>query len=1201
MNYKRILSVALAVVMVFSMVAVFIPTRVSAAHSPSASVGGPSYTQEEVKKIVEELSTMKFSSAEERLEYERGKGYLDSSSSAGNKNTIYINRYTGYLYYVNNQTGEILTSNPYDVTFNNSWANELMGQIFIDFSTVANSTSSERYTSTEWAAKLGQISVMQISNGLRVSYTMGDTASRFLVPGRITAARFEEEIVRPIHDRYVELLELYYGEAFPEKNFSFFDNEAYADVAYEGTAYNHEKLKRHILEIRAFIISNASKTEYNSSTPEFKDVDRLLQNFLNLLNQYTMVNKDSAIGTNGLIIGTEEERAAQQALLDQGIAFLNFKGQGQVNIERTYAGIVKTYCPDYTFEMMYADEAECGFFPKVAQKPVFRCSLEYTFNSDGSLSVRLPSNSISFDETVYILNSISTLKYFGTGDLTTDGYVFIPDGSGSVTKFSEFFEAPNSQRNESFDLSLEVYGKDYAYSTLSTTTVYNEQVSMPVYGMISGNNASSLTESLTGNSTVTNGYFAILEEGASLASLRVVFNQNHQYPAVYSSFSPYPADTVSLSGENNGIGYKKVSESKYLGSYVTRYVLLSDVDAAMAAGIFSYAPNYSGMAGYYREYLKGKGELETLEEINENLPLYIEALGSMEIVKKILSFPVTTSIPLTSFEDVVTMYDELARAKERFLEKADEYDALAEAEVKDLDMKLTYKNKADSYRKLAEEIIDVTNINFRLTGFANGGMYYTYPTRVKWEKTCGGKSGFEALLDSADSKTVGSAVFGVYPEFDFAFISNTAMFDGISNKNTVSRMVDNRYASKQVYNIVSNMWESFFTLVVSPDAYDRLYTKFYKDYSDYDVKGISVSTLGGSLNSNFDKKNPVNREDSIGYVTLLLEKITKDNGYSVMLDAGNIYSVKYADHIVNIATDSSHFRYSSYAVPFVGMVLHSYVSYAGSPLNYSGDPDYDILRSIENGATLFYILCYQNTGYMKDDEALNKYYGVDYKTWYDDMVVQYSKLNATIGRLQGYEIVEHSTLLAERVIDSDEVYADNVRLAKEFLAKAEEKLISLIADKQDEMLKDDANIGRGIKVDIDVDTLMAIAKEMLNMTDAELVSSGLKEGVEKLAEEYESYYKGVDKNSELVVLDSVSYTSRYNYVTDSFATDKDYVFTDYTVDNNLVSIVTYRDAATNHEVKFILNYNIYSVRVSFADGTVYEIAPTSFEPIGLNK
>ena len=47
------------------------------------------------------------------LVYELEKGYLDSVDSKDKMYSIYVNRYTGVMYYVNNLTGQILMSNPY--------------------------------------------------------------------------------------------------------------------------------------------------------------------------------------------------------------------------------------------------------------------------------------------------------------------------------------------------------------------------------------------------------------------------------------------------------------------------------------------------------------------------------------------------------------------------------------------------------------------------------------------------------------------------------------------------------------------------------------------------------------------------------------------------------------------------------------------------------------------------------------------------------------------------------------------------------------------------------------------------------------------------------------------------------------------------------------------------------------------------------
>ena len=1172
---KKILSSLLTVVMLVTMVAIFAPIETSAAYSTSVSTSSK-YTSDEIKAIVNASYDYDFANAGEMLDYELSKGYLDSSSSAGNKYTIYVNRYTGCLYYVNNSTGEILTSNTYNVGhggvsgYAQSVKRALTSQIDIAFYETANSSVKQSYGSAQWAAEYAQISVSAIANGLRVSYTLGDTSTRFLLPGQITAEKFENDILKPMVTFYENMVKDVldeYGVEYNEAEIDFYSMEKYGSQdTYANGCVNSKALLAYLQDI--FSIASS---EIGASNSDVKSLKSARDNVISFYSKYDLLNPVSASATAmerylSLYIAEEFKETFQ----NDKVAIYRFAGTSTSEMRR-YSTVLRLYCSDYTFAQMYDAEAEVCYVFDSTSKPVFRCSLEYTFNSDGSLDVRLPANSISFDETVYTLETIVALPYFGAGDMSQYGYMFIPDGSGSIIEFEDFYK-------QSTTLNLAIYGTDYCYSKI--TGQHREQVTMPVYGMVSTTAATPETQLLFGcGDTHTTGYFAILEEGASLANLIVSMRgSEHPFGTMYAQFTPYPSDeydlstTISVGGSGS---YYMVSESKYTGSYVTRYVMLSEFDSA------EYAPDYNGMAGYYREYLKDSGTLTALESVNENLPLYIEALGSMEKIEKILTFPVTVDVPLTTFEDVTAMYDRLSDAKNQFIAEAERYDALAEAEEDDAQLRASYVALAEEYRTLAEQIINITNVSFKLTGFANDGMYYTYPVRVKWERCLGGKSGFRDLLDSSADKG-----FGVYPEFDFQYINNNTLFDGIGKFGNVSRMVDNRYASKQKYNAVTGEFETLFAMIITPDRLDALYSKFLKKYSKYDVNGISVSTLGSDLNSNFDEDNPINRDEAQGYVEALLDRMSSD--YSVMVSKGNIYSVKYADHIVDMCTDSSRFTYFSYTVPFVGLVLHSYVNYAGSEMNYEGTPEYELLHCIENGSALYYTLAYRNTEFLKDDELLNTYYGIDFDNWYFELVKQYVKLNDAIGDLQSYEIVEHKTLIAERVLSAQESANNEELLKAEFLELAEAQMVKTVSDAFDSMREDSANVGRGIKLTVDKEALLAQAESVLNVAVETLVSSDFDEKLDEIIARYETKYSGNEGSLE-VSLDELEYVTKYNYVTDSFAFDTDYDKTDYTVDNHLVTMVTYRNAETGDEVVFILNYNIYAVEVNIDADTTYTL------------
>ena len=1191
MKLNRILSLALVAVMLVTSFAAIIPVKAEAAYT--SEVNSQRKSLEEITEIMKvymaggyevenpvtgAVETVQFADAYERLEYDLAQGHLDKATNG--KFTIYVNRYTGVMYYQNNATGEMLTSNPFNFPADKGKTEDLFSQVKLRYSTVSDTEKSNTMYSSVDAASRNQITVSTINGGLRVSYAMGNTATRELVPAAIEVDAFEERILRPamdiLHAKLVELLG---------------DNPV--DYYFESTHYNKEEIAQepllHFYSLsgyKSYVSGILNKVKYgqykgdgidpNDINVKLKinEIDKLNNDIFKLFMSYSAINPST-------MTEAEIKNNSQIPIVLEGRS-VYFNNVTKLSQLAGTAKIIKRISPNYTFEMLYEDEEACGYKVERTYEPVFRLAIEYTINDDGTLSVRLPSNSIVFDETRYILKDITPLQYFGSANFTRDGYVFIPDGSGAVIEFDDY-------TNSNVSMSLNTYGKDYCYSQLNGS-IYGQNVTMPVYGITS--------QAYKGSELIDTGFFAIIEEGESTVSINVTYDSASYFDgSVYTTLTPYPTDRFDLSDTISVGGnqfYSIVAESKYSGSYVTRYVMLSN-NAQNSVGegsaVRSYAPTYIGMADYYRSYLEQRGVITELENVSRELPLYIEALGSIEVLEKILTFPVNVSRAITTFDNVIDMYKELGAAKadaqQRLNAKAAEYKALADAET-DAYRKSEYQKKADSYTDLASKVVDIDNVNFKLTGFANGGMYFTYPSKVKWERVLGGKRDFKNLLETAKSYTDSDSNFGVYPDFDFQYINNTALFDGVGKHNTASKMVDNRYASKQAYSNITGEFDTIFTLLISPDSLDRLYNKFIKKYSKYDATGISVSTLGSDLNSNFDEDNPISRDDSQRYVSELLDRIANENGYSVMMAKGNIYAAKYADHILEVATDSSYYRYSSYTVPFVGMMLHGYVSYTGTAFNYSGSPDYDLLRSIESGASLYYILGYQNTELMKDDEELNKYYSVSYQNWFDSIVDTYAKLNAEIGDIPDYKIVDHKILIGERVIDKAEVESNLDALKNEFINEVDKAIQLKIDAAYDAMFGVPGEDDRGINLKVDLVALTALAHERLELADDEVLGTAFEQALADLVVAYEDEIKIDAVNGYEVTVDEtdIDYESAYRYVTGSVATDgKAYEKTDYTVDNDLIVMVTYK----NNEGKtrtFILNYNIYAVEITLPGAEV---------------
>lgn len=1163
MKLNRILATLLLAVTLFSSVSVLAPIASKAAGSEAFVADANAYVDSKALESILGESLKGNKTAHEALyadyigsrqldengDFKKdeqgnviGFSYLDSYMTSDF--AIYVNRFTGVLYYMNRKTGQLLTSNPTDHGAGTNTAKILMSQIEYRLLENANlyGVSSPSYSYIE-AAERGQISVSSIQNGLRVNYAMGITDSRYLLPAELTSERFDSLYLRPFvtivqgaweSDAKTGALKAKYG-----KIDSKYINNANALTQSENgrRIFNSDTVIQYISTILSEYASLAliDAEQYDATYQQ-------IQKIYDLLNEYSFRNGKFILDPDMTTYSKEAQAKALHALI-----------------------------PEYTFETMFADEKAAGYVQLVTHIPVVRLALEYTLNADGSLNVTLPANSIMFDESYYTLDYIKVLPYFGAakrseavilkdGDgnalknedgtlkketVNFDGYLFYPDGSGMILDFSDF-------RTQTFSLTKNIYGVDSGYSSLETTKDIDidfngESITMPVYGMV--NEVKTATNS---SDTVYNGFLAIMEDGAAMSTLTYKTDANHTYLSVYPTYTPYPKDVYNLSSTLSVSGlssYTIVSDSRYTGVYNTRFVMLTDPALKEDADPSKYyEASYVGMAAYYRDYLLKNGTLKELENLKKDIPLYVESFGAMDILGRFLTFPVTKSIPLTTFDDVATMYADFSAA-------------------------------------------GVKNVNFRLNGFANGGLNATYPVKSRWESACGGARDLKKLLAIANEQT-GDNNLGLYPEFDFMYLNNSAAFDGMSMKGNVACMVDNRYASKQVFGSALNERTKIRSFVITADALSDLYAKFTKKYGKYEIKGVSVSTLGTDLNSNFDKKNSVNREQSKEYVVSLLGQMS--NEYRLMLDGGNAYTLQYASHILNIATDSSHYRYSSYPVPFIGMVLHGYVSYAGAPLNYAGNENYDALRFIENGAAPYYILAYNedNIKKLKEDENLSKYYGVSYTTWKDTVVKNYNYINSAIGGLQDYQITDHVVLVAERVLDHEEDRTLFDSQEKIFFAAAKASIDEKISDKLIEM-KAASQEGVGLKVTIDRDALAAIFFAESQRDAADTKYSAFKVDLEAFCKKIEDNYNGMS-----VACDPVKHASTEvpcgcapvelpintcdvdfsSYVTESEASNKaDYNKTTYTVDNGNVVMVTYQKGAET--VNFILNYNSYAVTV----------------------
>lgn len=886
-----------------------------------------------------------FETPEDRLDPAKGNMKLMMESDGYQ---LYVDQISGEVATKNLATGEILFSNPYDLTESKgsvSTKSKLLSQLIVYY--VDNGTSGY-LTSFADAAMRGQITAMNIKNGVRVEYTIGIEDSRKLVPRWISEKSFERYIFTPL-------------------------TEAMENGDLSNYMYNR---------FLAFYPKQTNFLTLEGKNPKIAE---------ELLNLYPVLAK-----MNIWVIESD---------------------LSSVQINELEA-IIKGYCPDYTFEQMDADHEETGYEAEDEQFPVFKMALEYFLDEDG-LSVRLPCNGLRYDMSTYTLENISILPYMGAGHSDNPGYNFFPDGSGAL------FDYEQLDINATTAVSGLVYGTDFAYHNISQTNAYQQAVRYPVYGSVASETIYNYTYTDKENNTISEsvsatikteemirkeiesmgatlvtftedaydrGFLAIIESGESLAKIETYHGGSvHDYNHVQNYFNPKPKDSYDIADSisvTSSSSWTVVSNRKYTGSLRIRYIFLTDEEKAAEAKINDpsftyYETTWLGMAEAYRDYLIEQGTLQKLTEtdVETDIPLYLEVFGAMKTQQTILTIPVDVMTPLTTFDNVYDIYEDL------------------------------YEN-------------GIKNINFRLTGFANGGMYSTIPSALKWEKAVGGADGFRELLKKfAAINESGDANVQLYPDFNFAYAQMNTLFDSLVLSNDAVKTIDNRYTSLRQYSATQQGYISFHQLAVSPSRYDKFYDKLLKNYAKYDIHNMSVGSLGTALNSDFDEDDPYNREDSKEFTVEAFTDL-QNAGYSLMTDGGNAYTWSYVDHILNVSLDSSRFVKSAASVPFIGAVLHGYVQFAGAPLNEESNTAHAILKAIENGAGMYFVLSYQNTSELKEDPQLSQNYSVRYDIWSSDMMEYYHELNDLMKDLQTKVIIDHDFWTGERVLDADELEQD---------------------------------------------------------------------------------------------------------------------------------------------------------------------------------
>jgi len=545
-------------------------------------------------------------------------------------------------------------------------------------------------------------------------------------------------------------------------------------------------------------------------------------------------------------------------------------------------------------------------FPDQSISLLLRVKLE-----DAGVNVEIPFDSVQEANPDYKIGQVYVYPFMGyTRGATTPGYMFIPDGSGSLIRFAETTKATTMYYGR-------YYGADLG---MLAELPYNPRVnralniSLPVFGVVHGEKE--------------NAFIAIVEKGASYGELQVhpagiITNFNFIYNMFIYNQTYFQATNRS------GAGVTTLQKEINAFDINIHYRFLTGEES-----------DYVGLARSYQQYLVDQGQLKKVVQEGSDIGIKLEFLGAEK--ERVLFW--WRLIPMTTVQQMAGILDAL--------------------QVKNPDVVYL------GWQPLGVSSMPPKSLKID-SGLGNLDQLSDLAARVQSE---GGNFALYLNPQSALLKEGGYS-----PRYDLAM--------AITNVNMIGY---NRHTVNYYLNI---------------NAVDERISNLNQDVVSKLNAGLALDGIGSMLYSDFKAGNFLNREDAITRYQALMEANPGRKAFYLP----NSYMFAYMDAYYDMPLSNNGYIYMTDSVPFLQIVLSGYVPYYGPAMNFSSDPQTDLLRHVEYGVYPSFYLTEEPTGKIISTPSFWLYTS-SFKQWGSDIDRTYAWLNERLGPVKGQSIVARDML-----------------------------------------------------------------------------------------------------------------------------------------------------------------------------------------------
>lgn len=445
-------------------------------------------------------------------------------------------------------------------------------------------------------------------------------------------------------------------------------------------------------------------------------------------------------------------------------------------------------------------------------------------------------------------------------------------------------------------------------------------------------------------------FLAVIAENEGNCSIKARINgKENSYNAVNSRLFFRSTSTVRLPAKNWISKDVTVAERRAAvnQNYTVRYFFLDAENA-----------DYIGMAARYRQYLQDEDKMPEQLLESGDIPFYIDTYGYVRKKVPVLGIPFNLNVKLNSFQDAQAMLDSLADAGIR------------------------------------KPVI-------RYSGWEKDSFQWKMPDSARIERVVGRQSDLENLKRRVDE--LGGSL---YLNSDFVNISKTG--HGFNKfEHPAMNMISIAHVSMDYDLAVYDRKFDIRWHLTSPKHLEHFVAGYVQSFARHNHPYLALQSLGSMVYSDFGI-NGTSRADAPGLITDAIEAAAKAVP-NLMFETGNIYTAKFARHIVDVPTGSSRFSITNEEVPFYQAVLHGYVSLAGTAVNLYSNPDIAFLRCLEYGASPMFSWIAEDSEKLRDTR-LDRLYSANYRDWISLAAEGYASVNSVLSRASALPITDHEIL-----------------------------------------------------------------------------------------------------------------------------------------------------------------------------------------------